>query len=189
MNNLALERLSTRITHALKFLTIPMLMILVLSLMTGCESQQVESIDTQQSAVEATTSTDDQKLSIVTANLPSGFEVHTVKEGESLFSVADLYSIEPETILWANYDTLKDNPNSVKQGMDLRIPPTDGVLYQWKSGDDLSSVAEKYSIDPESIAQWEGNELDYEEYLESGEIQIMPGQYIFIPQGIRPLEN
>ena len=73
--------------------------------------------------------------------------------------------------------------------MRLRIPPADRVLYQWKSGDDLSSVAEKYSIDPESIAQWEGNELDYEEYLETGKIQIMPGQYIFIPQGIRPLEN
>ena len=73
--------------------------------------------------------------------------------------------------------------------MRLRIPPADRVLYQWKTGDDLSSVAEKYSIDPESIAQWEGNELDYEEYLETGEIKIMPGQYIFIPQGIRPLEN
>lgn len=187
MNYLTLERSKTITILKLSNIVIPILLISLLSSLTGCGPQQIESDDTQKpSAAESTKPKDGSESSRDPNSLPSGFRIHTVKEGDSIFSVADLYNIEPETVLWANYDILKDNPNSVKQEMELRIPPTDGALYQWKSGDDLSSIAEKYSIDPESIAKWEGNELDYEEYLETGEMQIMPGQYIFIPQGIRP---
>lgn len=82
MNYLTSEWLSTRIKIALKFLTLPMLLFLVLSSMSGCGPQQVESVDTQGSAAEVTPSTDFQELSIATGNLPSGFQVHPVKEGE-----------------------------------------------------------------------------------------------------------
>ncbi len=47
------------------------------------------------------------------------------------------FNIKPETLLWANYDLLNDNPDMISIGMELKIPPVDGVYYQWQDGDTL----------------------------------------------------
>jgi len=62
---------------------------------------------------------------------------YTVDSGDSVFSIAVNYDLKPETVLWANYDLLNDNPNMLSIGQDLTIPPTDGVFYKWKEGDTL----------------------------------------------------
>ena len=63
---------------------------------------------------------------------------HEVERGESIFGIASEFEITPETLLWANYDALKDSPDSIRVGMVLRIPPTNGVYYQWQEGDTLA---------------------------------------------------
>ena len=63
-------------------------------------------------------------------------EYHVVK-GDSVFKIAEDFKVKPETVLWANYDVLKDDPHSLAPGMVLRIPPTDGIYYQWKENDTL----------------------------------------------------
>ena len=41
---------------------------------------------------------------------------YTVARGDSTFSIATEHGIEPETLLWANYDTLEDSPDSLRVG-------------------------------------------------------------------------
>jgi len=36
---------------------------------------------------------------------------YTVTLGDSIFGIAKKFNIKPDTVLWANYDTLKDDPD------------------------------------------------------------------------------
>src|SRR5512134_1631517 len=67
-------------------------------------------------------------------------EEYRVVRGDSIFAIATSYELEPETVLWANYDVLQDDPHSLAPGQVLKIPPTDGIYYQWKEGDTLETV-------------------------------------------------
>ena len=69
---------------------------------------------------------------------------YTVDVGDSVFGIANYYKVEPETVLWANYDQLNDNPDYLEPGMSLNIPPVDGVYYQWQEGDSLEKIASDF---------------------------------------------
>ncbi|HKZ43473.1 MAG TPA: M23 family metallopeptidase [Anaerolineales bacterium] len=104
---------------------------------------------------------------------------HEVEKGESIFGISSNYEITPETLLWANYDELKDSPDSIRVGMVLRVPPTNGVYYQWQEGDTIASVADKYNAKVEDIINWPGNDID----LLDPEPEV--GSFIMIPGGER----
>ncbi|GAB4486630.1 MAG: M23 family metallopeptidase [Anaerolineales bacterium] len=104
---------------------------------------------------------------------------HTVMRGDSLFRIAKDFNVKPETLLWANYDVLEDDPHSLKPGQELSVPPTDGLLYQWKKGDTIESVAAEYKAKTEDILTWPGNNVD----LTNPGFQ--PGQWVMIPGGWR----
>lgn len=106
---------------------------------------------------------------------------YTVVSGDSVFSIAKNFNIQPETVLWANYDLLKDSPDTLSIGMDLNIPPTDGVYYEWKEGDIIEDVANRFKAKAEAIINWPGNDLDLVEP------SIEPGQKVLVPGGQREL--
>lgn len=114
---------------------------------------------------------------------------YTVEEGDSIFAIAKKFSLQPETILYANFDLLNDDPTFLSPGWRLTIPPTDGVYYQWKEGDSLEKLAEKYYVDVEDILTWPSNRLDITTPNTSGlEYVMIPGGYREIQSWITPLE-
>jgi hypothetical protein len=104
---------------------------------------------------------------------------YTVARGDSMFAIAEVFDLEPETILWANYDLLKDDPHSLKPGMVLLIPPTDGIYYQWKDGDTFNSVANEYDAKVDDILNWPGNDIDLTDP------KFDPGSWVMVPGGSR----
>jgi LysM repeat protein len=102
-----------------------------------------------------------------------------VESGDTLFGLAENYSLEPESILWANFGVLQDNPHLISTGVTLKIPPVDGILYQWKDGDKLDHIAGLYKVDVDDILLYPGNNLDITNPV------IEPGTYIMIPGGYR----
>jgi hypothetical protein len=68
---------------------------------------------------------------------------YTVVQGDSVFGIANNFELEPESVLWANYVVLNDNPDQLSLDMELKIPPADGVLYEWQEGDTLQGVADR----------------------------------------------
>jgi murein DD-endopeptidase MepM/ murein hydrolase activator NlpD len=103
----------------------------------------------------------------------------TVARGDSVFGIAKAHNIKPETLLWANYDTLQDSPDSIRIGQKLNIPPTDGVYYKWQQGDTLDSIAEKFETSVDDILNWPGNNIDL------ANPDIKPDTYVMVPGGHR----
>ncbi len=104
---------------------------------------------------------------------------YTVEIGDAVFSIAKNFNLEPETILWANYDQLRDSPDALSPGMQLRIPPVNGVYYQWVEGDTMASVAAKFDAGADSIVNFAGNKLDL------ANPEVKSGQWVMIPDGHR----
>lgn len=108
---------------------------------------------------------------------------YTVQPGDSLFMIAKIYGVTAESILWANFDLLNDDPTFLKEGWVLTIPPTNGIYYKWKEGDSIEKIAEKYHTDPESIITWPGNHLDVSNPVTDNLIDIN----VMIPGGTRDM--
>lgn len=108
---------------------------------------------------------------------------YTVQGGDSVFAIADRFSIEPETVLWGNFTTLEDDPHLLRPGQELNILPLDGTYYQWQAGDSLESVADFFGVDPAGIVDWPGNQLDPEEPA------FKEGDWIVVPGGERALRT
>lgn len=108
---------------------------------------------------------------------------YTVEVGDAIFSIASKYNITPESLLWSNYDVLKDDPHSIREGQILEIPPTNGLLYEWQEGDTVEEVARIFKTEPDNILNWAGNGLD----LTDPEIE--PGKLVMIPGGERAFQQ
>lgn len=109
-----------------------------------------------------------------------GIITYTVQAGDTLFGIAGQFGLRPESILWANYDTLEDNPHLLKPGLDLAIPPVNGIVYTVAEGDTVESIAEAYKVTPDAIYM-DGYEWNL---LKPGE-QPFAGAPLIIPGGSR----
>ncbi len=121
-----------------------------------------------------------------------GIETYTVQKGDSLFGIADKYGLKPESILWFNFELLGDNPNEIKPGQEINVPPVDGVLHTYHTGESLVAIADNYSYSTvataEDIVEWPGNHLDpYETNVENP--GIPDGTQLIVPGGSRLLRD
>jgi len=109
---------------------------------------------------------------------------YTVKTADNIVTIARKYSLKPSTILWANYDVLRDDPHRIRPGQSLVILPADGAAYEWHSNDSLESVATFYHVPVQAILQWSGNHItSYNK--EDGTANISSSTLLFIPGGKR----
>lgn len=108
---------------------------------------------------------------------------YTITTGDSIFSIAKSFKIKPETILWANYDQLKDNTDMVSPGMVLKIPPVDGIYYQLKEGDSLEAMASKFDVSLQSVIEYPGNHFELTNPVKN------PGDWVMFPDGHREFQQ
>lgn len=152
----------------------------LLFVLSACSPSQLEptqlpTAQVQLSTSVAPTSTDASSPSQVRTEI----ETYTVVEGDSISSIASAFGLQPETVLWANYDLLLDDPDYLLPGMELAILPVDGIYHQAGSGDSVQSLAAFFAADAQAIIDWPGNQID------ANKPQIFFGQWILIPGGTR----
>ncbi|QST00099.1 glycoside hydrolase family 18 protein [Pontibacillus sp. ALD_SL1] len=75
-------------------------------------------------------------------------QIHVVSSGESLYSIANQYSVPMEEIVTANE---LDAPNNLVVGQALVIP-VQGDYYFVKKGDSLFSIAKQYGLTAQELA-------------------------------------
>lgn len=94
--------------------------------------------------------------------------VYEVKKGDTLATVAKLFNVSKNTIMWAN--DLKSQ--SLVPGETLVILPMTGIKHVVKNGDTVKSLARKYKADEGDIAKFNGIADDAE--LTLGETLLIP---------------
>ena len=108
---------------------------------------------------------------IATTKLANGeIRVYTVREGDSLSQIAEMFDVTTNTIRWAND---LDSSTRIQPGDSLVILPITGVRHLVKSGDTPSSIATKYDGDADEILSY--NQLESAADLVVGETIIIPG--------------
>lgn len=122
-------------------------------------------------------------ITIIPTRTRTEATTYTIESGDSVFGIAQYFDLTPETILWANKDTMNDDPHMISVGNELRIPPTNGVYYQWKEGDTLESVASQFKVDMDAILDWTPNKIDRTNPV------IEPETYVMIPGGQREFQQ
>jgi murein DD-endopeptidase MepM/ murein hydrolase activator NlpD len=105
---------------------------------------------------------------------PVKTEEYAIKDGDSLWSIANTYGLDINTIFGCN--ELK-NPHLLKPGMKLRIPNQDGIFYKVKKGDTLEGIAKRFGIYREAILS--ANAM-------SDSSSLVVGMEIFLPRA-KPL--
>jgi murein DD-endopeptidase MepM/ murein hydrolase activator NlpD len=171
------ERLSMTTTRRLsRHISITALSILVLTSVSPSNVSGAQAFELQ---VEGTYLISDQegyltKSNPVTLDGERGSMTdrvtHAVATGETVSEIAEKYGLKSETLLWENNIY---NPNTIKIGQKLVIPPVNGVSHKVKSGETLEKIAAKYKVEKDLIV--EQNQLD-------GDL-LAKGQELFIPGG------
>lgn len=108
---------------------------------------------------------------------------YTVQAGDNLTSIAERFSLLPETILWSNRYTLGDDPHFIYPGQQLLISPVDGILHRWSAGEGLNGVAEYYKVTPDAIVNYPGNHLAAASLGDYSSPNITPGTMLVVPGG------
>ncbi len=108
--------------------------------------------------------------------------VYRISRGDSMYVLSEQYKVKSETILYNNKE-MDDNPHSLKPGMELTIPPVDGIYYVWKDDDTFEKVAEEFNAKSEDIINFPGNKVDLTNP------KIAAGANVLIPGGSRELRD
>jgi len=99
----------------------------------------------------------------------SQISVYTVRTGDTLSGIADMFDVTVNTIIWAN--DIKGR--IIRPGDMLIILPVTGIRHTVAKGETLQSIAKKYKGDTEEIASY--NEIAQGSALKVGSVIIIPG--------------
>ncbi len=95
--------------------------------------------------------------------------LYVIKKGDTLKTVADLFDVSVNTIIWAN--DIKSG-TSLKEGDTLVILPVSGIRYTVKKGDTLASITKKFKADIGDVGLFNG--ITEESRLAVGDTLILP---------------
>lgn len=110
---------------------------------------------------------------------------YTVQAGDTVFGIAEKWGLKPQTILWSNYHTLRDDPHNLRPDQTLNILPVDGAYYEWQPGDGLGGVARFFGVKPEDIINYLPNQLDPATIGDYATPNIEAGTWLVVPGGSR----
>ena len=127
--------------------------------------------------VPSTTSATDQTRFAVTAK-PLTVATYEVQDGDTLSGIAAKFSITTQSLVWGNDIA---NPNALKPGSSLNIPPTSGVLHAVQDGETLAEMANRYHVSVEEILGFKANGIANPDTLKTGQLVMVPG-------GVKPAD-
>ena len=135
------------------------------------QSEETESeVVIDETAIVATAPVSEAERASAHKDNNGEISVYTVREGDSLSQVAEMFGVTANTILWAN-DLKKTS--GIQPGQTLVILPVAGVRHVVKSGDTLSTIASKYEADAKEILAF--NQLETAADMSTGSTLIIPG--------------
>ena len=105
------------------------------------------------------------------ASLNTQISTYVVRSGDSLSSIAKIFNVSVNTIVWAN-DLSRNEPLAV--GQTLVILPISGINHVIKKGETISGIVKRYGADQDEVLKY--NDITVSTVL-------VPGNTIIIPDG------
>lgn len=99
---------------------------------------------------------------------------YTVRSGDTLSEIAEMFNVSVNTILWANENV---NVRNLKEGDFLIILPISGIRHKVVKGDTLTTIVSKYKANMQDV-------LDYNDLTSSSQLAI--GETIIVPDAELP---
>ncbi len=113
---------------------------------------------------------------------------YVVQAGDTTEKIAELYKLQPTTIMWSNPEVEKA-PDLLRIGQVLTILPVDGVYHTVKEGDTLESLAEKYKVSVTDIVNCTFNAEILEIQADLSDALLKPDSKLIIPGGTKPYQR
>jgi len=111
----------------------------------------------------------------------SQISVYTVRSGDTLSTIANMFDVTVNTIMWANdIKTTK----GIHPGDTLVILPVTGIRYTVKNGGSLRDIVKKHGGDLEEAALYNG--VDPDEDLAAGTVVVVPDAEMIVPKSESP---
>jgi len=129
--------------------------------------------------VEANVSLYDAGLVTIESDKPRSQVIdYTIKDGDTLSSIAKKFDVSMDTIRWANP---KINWKRIKPNQVIKVPPVTGIVYKVKNGDTIYSIAKKFKTNPQGIVDFPFNSFANDENF-----TLVAGQTLIVPDGVMP---
>ena len=103
---------------------------------------------------------------LIPKNKQNYYEIYTINKGDSLYSIARTYNINPELLASLNGISMEDYIYPNEQ---IIIPKSGFSYYITKEGDTLDTVASLFKVTPEELLFNNGII-----YLSEGQILVQP---------------
>jgi murein DD-endopeptidase MepM/ murein hydrolase activator NlpD len=101
---------------------------------------------------------------------------YEVQSGDTIFSIAERFGLNPETIAWSNDRGII---LGLQPGRELNILPVDGAYWQVQSEESIQAIADRFRVDPYAIIDSEFNDL----FGAMPDTLLPPGVRVVIPGG------
>jgi murein DD-endopeptidase MepM/ murein hydrolase activator NlpD len=103
---------------------------------------------------------------------------YTVREGDTVSSIAEKFGVSIETVIWANDIS---SVTKIKTGQRLKIPPVTGIVHEVQRGETVYSIAKKYQSNPQAVVDFPFNSFANDETF-----SLAVGQTLIVPDGVKP---
>lgn len=101
---------------------------------------------------------------------PVKISLYAIKAGDNLWSVANAFDVDVNTIYGCN--TISET-DVLKVGTTIRVPNQDGIYIKVRPNQTVDKIAKEYSIFPEAI--YSANEMEPDAVLKEGTELFLPG--------------
>lgn len=103
---------------------------------------------------------------------------YSVREGDSLSSIAEKFDVSIESVKWVNTSV---DWKKIKPGDTVNVPPVTGIVYKVKAGDTIHSIAKKFETNAQGIVDFPFNTFSDDETF-----ALAAGQTLIVPDGVMP---
>lgn len=103
-------------------------------------------------------------------SIKNQISTYTVRAGDSLSQIAEMFDIDTNTIKWANDIGSR---GIIKEGQTLAILPVSGVRHLVGEGDTINKIAKRFGVEADEILDF--NKIKQDDTLAMGEVLIIPG--------------
>ena len=77
--------------------------------------------------------------------------IYTVREGDNISNIAQMFDVSVNTIIWANNLNKK---SILKQGQNLIILPISGIQHKVSKGETIKNIVKKYNADLDEVLKY-----------------------------------